>query len=92
MPKQGTFDTVLGGGIVNGIPTATALINKDGVGWIRNTTEYLIMTPAEFANLKAETDKFTVKKKLTGLNIHQLIALYEQGAKFLIDLGKQAAK
>ena len=92
MPKSGTFDSELGGGIVNGIPTATALINKDGVGWIRNTTEYLTMTPDQFTNLKAATDKFTANKKLTGLSVHQLLALYEQGAKFLIDLGKQAAK
>jgi hypothetical protein len=92
MPKSGTFDVVLGGGIVNGVATATATISKDGKPWLKNTTEYLTMTPDQFTNLKAATDKFTTKKKLTGLNVHQLLVLYEQGANFLIDLGKQAAK
>lgn len=92
MGKGGDFSIVPGGGIdSNGHGFATMAILKDDKPYVTNLTTYHTMTLAEFDNFAKITGAWLAKQKLSNLSQKDVVKLQKDGAKFLTDLGDQAA-
>lgn len=93
MVKEDVFDIVPGGGVNDsGKPIAKMAILKDGKPWVTSTTTYHTMDVEGLNKLMSVGNEWLSKKKLTGLNIHEVLKLEREAANFLVDLGEQVAK